>query len=584
MVRELSRLVHDGIGKNNFVRFLKFGRIFSRFGIKEVSFKNRLLIVISMILLASTVTIGFTTYHKSKESTIDLVSSRLTREVTIINDIAKTLMLVHVGNMENFMGELENVVKRQHTSLTQEGYHPSIFYTKEGNLIPFLVNNQSKTELSKELLTKINKNGKGVLQESIQGIPYTISYFNVQELGGEYVIIIPDSDYLTASKEMGIFIIVLIAIALLVTIIFITLAIRQMTKPIILLQQKMRLVREGDLGIDLTIKSSTPEFQSLIKSFQMMIESMSRMINDIKSTSAQLSSTGTQLNVSSATLIMKNEQLNVQVTEVKSIASETVKVSLVQQQSFSKMKVEMAAMFQKMEEVFGESTVTRNSVGKGVLSTKEAASSMEVFFTSMRSVIMTIEDLHQKFISVSHIVGSIDYLTSQTRLLALNAKIEATRAGKAGDGFLVVANEVQRLAEQSAHATGEIKETISLTKKSVEDSTKNVETMQSNATIFERVTEENQLNFKEAANHIQKLDQKLYIMKEHLNSLENVVPLLEQSTLQVETVSEKNQWYAVEMMRAFKEQNEAILTVEQTEIELSSLSRKLLAKASQFRV
>ena len=41
-----------------------------------------------------------------------------------------------------------------------------------------------------------------------------------------------------------------------------------MTKPIIVLQQKMRMVREGDLGVDLSIQSSTPEFQSLINSFK----------------------------------------------------------------------------------------------------------------------------------------------------------------------------------------------------------------------------------------------------------------------------------------------------------------------------
>ena len=48
--------------------------------------------------------------------------------------------------------------------------------------------------------------------------------------------------------------------------------IHRMTKPITVLQQKMRMVREGDLGVHLSIQSTTPEFQSLIKSFQMMIE------------------------------------------------------------------------------------------------------------------------------------------------------------------------------------------------------------------------------------------------------------------------------------------------------------------------
>ena len=157
----------------------------------------------------------------------------------------------------------------------------------------------------------------------------------------------------------------------------------------------------------------------------------------------------------------------------------------------------------------------------------------------MESVIQTIDDLHEKFMSVSSVVSTIDNITDQTRMLALNAKIEATRAGKAGAGFLVVANEVQRLAEQSAFATGEIKDTISQMEQSVDRTTLNREEMQVDATNFESITTENSRNFKAAADHIRVLDQRLFIMKDYLNSLESALPLLEASTQQVENVSEK---------------------------------------------
>lgn len=579
MVIKLSRLAQEVVKK---IRFGKVNWTNESSRVTNITFKTRLLFAILTILLISTVTIGFTAYEKMTKSTIELVSSHLEREVTIVNDLAKTLMLIHIGNKENFMSALEEVVKRQHVSLTQDGYNATMFYSKDDQLIPFAVSKNTNLSLSNQIVEKIKQDGKGILHETIQGNPHTISYYRVQELGGEFVIVVPDSDYLADTKEMGTQILISILIALIIALLLIAPTIHRMTKPIIVLQQKMRMVREGDLGVDLAIQSSTPEFQSLIKSFRMMIESMSYMLVEIKNTSIQLAQTGSHLNVSSTALLTKNDYLNAQVSELETIAAETVSVSATQQQAFQQMKVQMATLFNEMEEVFHESTITKQVVKTGETSTIEAAKMMRIFFRSMESVIQTIDELHEKFMSVSSVVSTIDSITDQTRMLALNAKIEATRAGKAGAGFLVVANEVQRLAEQSANATGEIKGTILQMEQSVDRTTLNIEEMQVDATNFESITQENSGNFKAAADQIKVLDRRLFVMKDHLNSLESGLPLLEASTKQVENVSGKNKSNAAQMMRAFQEQFEAMQAVEKTGSELSSLSNKLLVNANQF--
>lgn len=235
--------------------------------------------------------------------------------------------------------------------------------------------------------------------------------------------------------------------------------VRTIIHPIKEVQQKMSAFSEGDLSQTMHVKSND-EIRQLADSFNLMSSQIRTIIGKIQHVLLDVKQVAHHVGDGSRhTHEMQTQVVSVSEQLASEIDTQQAQIDEIHH-TLDFITQEMSRISESMQIAIEQNQNSREQTAMAASSIDSLKGNMQKISEDMRASLQAMSAMKESMGDIRDILGLIDGISKRTKLLSFNARIEASRAGQAGLGFGIVADEIRLLSEQTEEATSRIQQVI----------------------------------------------------------------------------------------------------------------------------
>jgi methyl-accepting chemotaxis protein len=314
-------------------------------------------------------------------------------------------------------------------------------------------------------------------------------------------------------------------------------------------EQNWNLSARAELDTDDEIGRCGHAMDAMLKRFQAVVGGINSQSSQvavqteaIASALEELGSTSNNQNDATTSVSAAIEELTVSIGQVEDAAREARALA---------QKSQLAA------------TTGRSAV-------EDSARRLDEITRRVQQTVLALEELGKRSNSISGIVQTVKEIADQTNLLALNAAIEAARAGEQGRGFAVVADEVRKLAEKTTGSTDEISSLTALIQESSAEAITSVRALSD--------------DFQDQLTTAQRADAAIIDIQQNIDAVNNVASTISDALREQSSASQLISQQVDRIARMAEESHQALSGVSRNSQNLDASSQQLRGSVSTFKV